>query len=43
MLTLLVLFSVSCTKEKRSEIIIREFESETTQSQSMIESSDEYR
>ena len=43
MLTLLVLLSVSCTKQERSEIIIKEIENETTQTQSMTEAYSEYR
>ena len=31
----LVMLSVSCTKEKRSEIIIREIENETVQTQNI--------
>lgn len=42
-LTLLVLFSMSCTKQERSEIIIKEIENETTQTQSMTEAYSEYR
>lgn len=39
----LVMLSVSCTKEKRSEIIIREIENETTQTQSTPEAYNEHR
>ena len=39
----LVMLSVSCTKEKRSEIIIREIESETTHTQSTPDAYSEYR
>lgn len=42
-LTLLVLFSMSCTKQERSEIIINEIENETTQTQSTTEAYSEYR
>lgn len=40
---LFVLLSVSCTKQERSEIIIREIESETTHTQSTPEAYSEYR
>ena len=42
-LTLLVLFSMSCNKQERSEIIINEIENETTQTQSTTEAYSEYR
>lgn len=38
-----VLLSVSCTKQERSEIIIREIESETTHTQSTPDAYSEYR
>ena len=39
----LVMLSVSCTKEKRSEIIIREIENETVQTQNITTERNEYR
>ena len=43
LLVLLVMLSVSCTKEKRSEIIIREIENETVQTQNITTEHNEYR
>lgn len=39
----LVMLSVSCTKERRSEIIIREIENETEQTQNITTERNEYR
>ena len=43
MLTLLVLLSVSCTKQERSGIIIKEINNETMQPQSTPDAYSEYR
>ena len=43
LLSLIPLFSVSCTRQERSEIIIREIESETTYTQSTPDAYSEYR
>ena len=43
LLSLIPLFSVSCTRQERSEIIIREIENETIQTQSTTEAYSEYR
>ena len=43
LLSIILLLSVSCTKEKRSEIIIREIENETVQTQNITTERNEYR
>lgn len=43
LLVLPVLLSVSCTKEQRSEIIIKELNEDTTQTQSEPAAHNEYR
>ena len=43
LLSLIPLFSVSCTRQERGEIIIREIESETTHTQSTPDAYSEYR